>query len=652
MATSEQLTDSAHFSVENIGGIDQTEVDIPPGVTVLTGKNATNRTSFLRSIMCAMGSQRASLKGDADEGRVEMTLDGDTYERTLTRVGDGVTFEGDGYLDDPEVADLFAFLLETNDARQAAARGDQLRDVIMRPVDVDAIRAEIRRLETEKGDINDELANIESRKRDLPQLEQRRNTLREKIEDKREELAELEDEIDDSSRDVEQGRKEQAELEEKLQELRQTRSELETIRRKIERQEESISSLKRERSDLESDLDDLPETPMGDHRDLESEIDRLRTERQDLNTEINELRSLIQYNEERLEAEDYELLQDGGAAAEESGGSLTDQLVDSDSETVVCWTCGSSVEREQIESTIDQLRQLSRTKLNEVNELDDEIDELNDEKRSLQQSQRERDRIERRLTELDRENERSENNIDSLQARRSELTDEIETIEADVAELENEDYSTVLELHKEANQIEYELGKLETDLERVEDRIGEIEERIAQADDLETRRDEVKAEIEDLRMKIEQIEENAIEEFNEHMDTVLEMLGYANLERIWIERVERDMREGRRSVTQPVFELHVIRTSESGAAYEDTIDHLSESEREVTGLIFALAGYLAHEVYEDVPFMLLDSLEAIDSERIATLVDYLTEYTGYLLVALLPEDAAALSDEYERVTEI
>jgi len=29
---------------------------------------------------------------------------------------------------------------------------------------------------------------------------------------------------------------------------------------------------------------------------------------------------------------------------------------------------------------------------------------------------------------------------------------------------------------------------------------------------------------------------------------------------------------------------------------------LSESEREVTGLVFALAGYLVHDVHETVPF--------------------------------------------------
>ncbi|RLM88281.1 chromosome segregation protein SMC [Halobellus sp. Atlit-38R] len=648
MATSEQLTDSAHFSVENIGGIDQTEVDIPPGVTVLTGKNATNRTSFLRSIMCAMGSQRASLKGDADEGRVEMTLDGDTYERTLKRVGDGVTFEGDGYLDDPEVADLFAFLLETNDARQAAARGDQLRDVIMRPVDVDAIRAEIRRLETEKGDINDELANIESRKRDLPQLEQRRNTLREKIEDKREELAELEDEIDDSSRDVEQGRKEQAELEEKLQELRQTRSELETIRRKIERQEESISSLKRERSDLESDLDDLPETPMGDHRDLESEIDRLRTERQDLNTEINELRSLIQYNEERLEAEDYELLQDGGAAAEESGGSLTDQLVDSDSETVVCWTCGSSVEREQIESTIDRLKSLRTEKVDALNDVKSQLEELKQEQREATKKQRRRTEIERKLDDIEAELDRRDEQIDALKANREGLTDEVESLESEVESLESADFDEILTLHKEANQLEFEIDSLESDLDDVTSEIEEIEADVERADDLREQRTELVDELTDQRTKIDQIEAEAVDSFNEHMESILDLLGYENIERIWIERIE----DAGSTNGQTRFELHIVRTTENGAAYEDTIDHLSESEREVTGLIFALAGYLVHDLHESVPFMVLDSLEAIDSDRIAALVEYFADYADFLVVALLPEDAQALDDRFTRVTSI
>ncbi|ADB61204.1 hypothetical protein Htur_2324 [Haloterrigena turkmenica DSM 5511] len=85
---------------------------------------------------------------------------------------------------------------------------------------------------------------------------------------------------------------------------------------------------------------------------------------------------------------------------------------------------------------------------------------------------------------------------------------------------------------------------------------------------------------------------------------------------------------------------------------EDRIEHLSESEREVTGLIFALAVFLVHEAHETVPFVLLDSPEAIDTDRIAALVDYFEEYVDYLVVALLREDAEALPETYAYVTEI
>lgn len=57
-------------------------------------------------------------------------------------------------------------------------------------------------------------------------------------------------------------------------------------------------------------------------------------------------------------------------------------------------------------------------------------------------------------------------------------------------------------------------------------------------------------------------------------------------------------------------------------------------------------------MYEIVPFMLLDSVEAIDSDRFAALVNYLAGLADYLVVAHLPEDASALDDDYQRITEI
>jgi len=45
--------------------------------------------------------------------------------------------------------------------------------------------------------------------------------------------------------------------------------------------------------------------------------------------------------------------------------------------------------------------------------------------------------------------------------------------------------------------------------------------------------------MEESQTKTERIETQAIEEFNDHIETVLDILEYANLERIWLERVER-----------------------------------------------------------------------------------------------------------------
>lgn len=175
-------------SVENIGGIDEMIVELTPRTTALTGRNATNRTSLLQAIMAALGSNTVSLKGDADEGSVEPTIGDQTYIRTLTRTNGTVSTDDEPYLEDAELADLFAFLLESNDARRAVARSDDLRELIMRPVDTEAIQAEIEDLETEKRDLDEQLDTLQSLEQQLPDLERERTQLDDKIAAKRDEL--------------------------------------------------------------------------------------------------------------------------------------------------------------------------------------------------------------------------------------------------------------------------------------------------------------------------------------------------------------------------------------------------------------------------------------------------------------------------------
>jgi DNA repair exonuclease SbcCD ATPase subunit len=440
--------------------------------------------------MAALGSEHVSLKSDTDEGHVELEIGDSTYIRTLSRTDDAagptsVNTGGEPYVKDAELADLFAFLLETNEARQAVAQGDDLRELIMRPIDTDTLQAEIDQLESEKRDLDAEIEQLDQLEDRLPDLEEERTDLDEQIEEQREQLEATEADLEDADRDVEETREEKEALDAKLDDLSSARSAVEDARLDIQSERKSLEALRDEKEDLDADLDDHPgdgegeiASPAAETDDIESEPEDRRDRIQELETMINELQTIIGFNEDMVEGESASTAvltalcsASGEAGVDEDGdraSALTDQLV-ADSDTI-CWTCGSEVEQNRIEATL------------------------------------------------------------------------------------------------------------------------------------------------------------------EHRET--------------------QVREGRRKVTKSVFDLHVIRSTENGTTYEDAIDHLSESERGVTGLVFALAGYLAHDLHESMPFMLLDSLETIDLERIAAFVDYFSDYVTHIVVTLLPEDAGALSEKHERITEI
>ncbi|MGZ0747281.1 archaea-specific SMC-related protein [Haloparvum sp. AD34] len=639
------------LTAENIGGIEQTSVDFDPGVTLLVGRNATHRTSFLQAIMAALGSTQSSLKGDAKEGSVRMELGDEVYTRTLTEQNGSVQFSGDPYLDDPELADLFAFLLESNEARRTVALEGDLREIIMGPVDTGAINAEIESKKADRRDLEDRITELEDLKSKLPGLEEKRTQLEADIEDTRATLEEKRELLDSKSTDAAEAREQRSELDEKMDDLREKESDLNRVEFQIESQQESLETLKEERESLETRQDEFDSEDHEDLDTIESELQTLRNRKQSLSNEMSKLQNVIQFNEEMLEGASEDIAAALRDESHATGGDVTEQLLEAD-ESVVCWTCGTEVERESIEETIDRLRELRQSKYSERNDVESEIEDLKSRRDTIQTERDERERVEERLGEVRAEIEERKTRIEDLETEREELNAEIDALNAEIEELEQEDRSEVLEIHREVNQLEVELERLESDRDDVTEEIEDIESQVDRIDELETQKEEIKQDLVELRTRVEQIEQQAIDQFNDHMDTVLEMLEYANIDQIWVERTEREVREGRRKVTKSEFDLHVIRSTTDGVTYEDKFTHLSESEREVTGLVFALAGYLVHDVYEDVPFMLLDSLEAIDSDRIAKLVDYLQEYADYLVVALLPGDAQALSEDYNYVKEI
>ncbi len=632
----------AEIDVENVGGIDSTSVTFEPGITVLAGRNATNRTSLLRAVKGVLGSDDVALKADTQEGRIELEVGGEAYSRTLSRRNGTVVTDGEPYLEDPaavELADLFAFLLESNEARQAVARGDDLHDVLMRPVDTAAIEREIDELLSRRSRIDDELAELDDLAEHLPELETRRQQLTDELAELQSELEEKRTALSEADESVQARREEQSELDERMSDLETARSEFTSTRRRLTTERSSIESLEEELEELEAERADLPEPPSVDG-DVDSELSELRERRERLTSQLSELQSIVQFNEKMLEGTSDAVVD--ALRGEES--ALTEDLLPDDERSVVCWTCGSEVDKAQLEGTVTRLREVRSEKLDERSSLEDRIDELQALKRERENQAAERRRLERRIERTRDEIAEREERIADLEAERDDLEERIEDLEAAVREVQTEEQDELLDLNREVNEREFERDQVESDLESVDAEIEQVENRLDERGDLEAERATVSDRLEELRTTIERTETEAVEQFNDHMKRVLTILGYGNLDRVWIERKTRG--------GDTAFDLHVIRATEDGTAYEDRIDHLSESEREVVGLVFALAGYLVHEVHETVPFLLLDSLEALDSERIADLVEYFGEYADNLVVALLPEDAAAVDDEHRRVTNI
>jgi len=641
----------ATLQVSNVGGIDRTTVEIGPGVTVLTGRNATNRTSLLQAFMGVLGSEHATLKGDADHGEITLDIGGAQYSRALSRENDEVRFGGDPYLDDPTVADLFAFLLEGNRCRQAVARGDGLRELIMQPVDTDAIQSEIRSLEAERDEVDEELSTLDSLAEQLPELEEERQQLDDKINEKEQELSAQRERLAAADGTIEDSRAENEELDTKMEALQNARDEHTEFQRELSSERESIDALEDELAEFEATSEELSAVPEERLTSLTGEIQRIRGRIDSLNQTITELQSVIQFNDEFLDEDHPELLDQLSSAEESSAHTITDELVDGDEERP-CWTCGETVPATQIEATLETLRSIYQEKREDRTALQDELAALEEEKATLEDRQQRYEQIERKRSELRDELAERQDRVESLEADQEAAAATISRLEDEVAELQAADHSELLERHETVNRLEFELRELEADRSAVESEISSIEGQIDTRTQLSERREEITTELADLRTRVQRLQTQAVDAFNEHMETVLDLLAYDNLERIWIEQTTTTVREGRQTKQQSQFELHIVRSTESGTVYEDTVEHLSESEREVTGIIFALAGYLTHEVYQTVPFLLLDSVEAIDSDRIARLVEHLTEYADYLVVALLTEDAAAIDERHARIRSI
>jgi predicted nucleic acid-binding Zn-ribbon protein len=615
--------------VENMGGIGQAEIVLSEGVTIFTGDNATNRTSLLRAIAGGLGGEAGILKRDTERGSIRLSTGETEHQRRYVRQNSSVLTDGTPYTDETEIVDLFVSLLEENPIRRSVRAGEDIGELLLAPVDTEELESEIATLRSERERIDERLTEIEREQQQLPNLEQRRTELQDQLEDVESELQSVREKIttfEGAAAETTEAESLLANLKERQEELEEKTTELDTQRSIHEELQEQLTDVREQLSELTVQEERLER--------VEEEIEHLQTRESELAATVNDLSSIVKQNQNLL-AGDESVITDLAIEKE-----VIDDL-DPMSQSVECWTCGSQIARQAIKDQLSTLKGLVEKKREKRREVKTELSDLRSERTTLESEIERRRELKERETTLERELEERSELIEQLRTDIGSRRDDIAGIESKLESVGNLTDREEFDGYERVSELEYERGRLERDIQDVADEINEIEYLVGKRDDLEARRSNLTEQITSLRSRVEAIQQDIVEQFNRHMEILLERLEYGNIERVWLEG--RDRNDG------TTFPLHIAREDDDGIVYEDTIDHLSESEREVIGLVVALTGYVVHDVAERVPFILLDSLEAIDAARIAELVDHFSSETEYLLVALLEEDATELSESYNRI---
>lgn len=645
-------SETLSMEVENVGGVQDDHIDITPGVTVLSGENTTNRTSLINALMAGFGSDDAEIRTGAEEGYVSLNIGSETYTREVNAVESGSQWSGDSVVDDVETLELFSFLLRDNDVRQAIANGDDLYDLVMRPIDTDQIEAEISELQERRENIVAREETLDEKRDEIKRLRDEIESKEEEQESIQSELEEIEGEIDEiDETETESDRLEESrELNERVKELSNKedtlQGEIEDIENQIETRSEELDELQ----DSEfRDVDDLQD----DLASVKDEIASIEGERSDIDADKRVITPLQQFLNQ-MTGEDLSPKQINRVFAkygekpetlnlDNEDKNPTDALVE-DVDDGVCVLCGSKLESGHYEDmlstvnkTINSIKEESDSLQDRLAELRQERDDIQDEIKTINENKDRIEDLESQLEDRRKKLDEKKEELDGVKNDKKEVEQQLDEIE-EVVENAEDQTDELRNLEQEKTQLEIKANRLSDQIESNEAEIGELSDDI---DQIETEVEEVKPEIEselnELKGKVDSIETSVIEEFNQQMDEIISRLSYASIERIWIEKQVKDIRDGRKNVEKTFFNLNIAREVD-GKVTTEVIDNLSESERVVTALVFAFTGYIVHGVDDQFPIVMMDSVEMIDATRLETLLDYMQDYIDYLIVTTLPED--------------
>lgn len=566
------------ISIEHIGGIRSGNAAITPGLNAVRASNWQGKSSLILAIETVMGTETPLMDG-AERGEVRLT-NAETYHVELTRTEGTVVANGTPFLTDEKavlLASLFAFLDEGNEVRAAVRRGGNLEDLLTRPLDLENIEERISRKRRERDEIEAELSAARDATDRLADVQETVTQLETKLDTLRAKRA-----------NIKTGRQETSELSQKRDELSSLRAERASLDGRIDRLETSIERL---RSQREAKRDRLDEIEIPDVPDVEADLREKRTAVQELEHDIELLESVYSANMRVLEENRLDLL------AGVDHGVLEDGMV--------CWLCDQETPRESIEAGLADVA-------NRISALREDASTRREEIESLEATLSERDAAQRRARQLEEEiqSHRSkltekEQSLASARNRREEVHTEIDRLADQVEELDDE-----------RTDLEGEIKYAERELEEQRETLDDLQAKATRRESLAEERERLTQEIEDLRTRRDRIQRELRQRFDESIAEIVDLFstGFDSAR------------------LTPQFDLVVARDGR-----EADIGSLSEGEREILGIVTALAGFETFDVADHVPVMLLDGIGGFAEANLKTLIEYLDQRTEYCVFTAYPE---------------
>lgn len=587
------------LSVENVGGIESVEMTFDEGVALITGKNASNKSSLLSALLFALGADDVPVRTGADRAVVELSIGETVVRREASRDGRGLSVSGEAFVDEEDTTLFmrFAGLLESNPLRTAVQTNTEFEDLLKEPMDISA-------LERQREQQLDRKRTLQRRLDELSDIDSDIETTESTLEERRCEATTLSAELDDLYDDL-------PKQEDEPEELRQRRTERVAERERLTSQIEDLeAAVDRIDANIEEAVDDLSDAEAAkaeyDLGSLRQERSELRDELDDIDERIDILQQALTANREMLETDMRGLLEYEAGLSEDS---------------LECWACGQQRPVSEFESAVERLTALIEQEKDKRREYEPQIASLEDEIAAAQEAHREVSRLEEKLQSMRANRESRISSLEEKREQAADVADELAEIDAEIEAQRSERADEHSEASQQIEETRVELETKRREIERLESKLDSLVEKQEERAEKEAELAELTDNIRELTNRIENLESDLRNSFNDAMDELIGVLAFDDIERMWLDGD---------------FELVIARDID-GSVQEDSIDNLAESERASIGLVLGLAGYLAYDVADIAPVLVLDSLGAFDAERTNLLVDYFGENTAYLVAAIHPE---------------